>query len=111
MNIPTILVQQFTQLQPLVEELAKRVRDTLMRYCEDKGFAFTSRVKTLESLAEKIETGRFESWSRINDFFACTIIVPTLGEEQEVINFCRRTFEVVEPIAQRGQQPKAPDVF
>ncbi|NEQ78695.1 MAG: hypothetical protein F6K23_40335, partial [Okeania sp. SIO2C9] len=75
MIYPSILDRKYNQYQPFVKEVAKRVKEALLNFCDAKGYAFTSRIKTIESLAEKIETGRFEKWSDLDDLFACTIII------------------------------------
>jgi ppGpp synthetase/RelA/SpoT-type nucleotidyltranferase len=110
MKYPSILDRQYEQYRPLVEEVAKRVKSTLVNFCDHKGYAFTSRIKTIESLAEKIETGRFKKWSDLDDLFACTVIIPRLSQEQEVIDFCRHSFNVTKTL-KRGQAKKAPDIF
>lgn len=110
MKYPSILDRQYQQYLPLVEEVAKRVKSTLVNFCDKEGYAFTSRIKTIESLAEKIETGRFKKWSDLDDLFACTVIIPRLSQEQEVIDFCQKSFNVTKTL-KRGQAKKAPDVF
>ena len=110
MIYPSILDRKYQEYKPFVEEVAKRVKSTLINFCESKGYAFTSRIKSVESLAEKIETGRFKKWSDLDDLFACTVIVPTLSHEKEVIDFCKNTFER-KRMLKRGQNKKAPDTF
>ena len=110
MIYPSILDRKYNQYQPFVEEVAKRVKETLLNFCDTKGYAFTSRIKTIESLAEKIETGRFQKWSDLDDLFACTIIIPTLSHEKEVTQFCKSTFEIINTV-KRGQNKKSPDIF
>ena len=110
MIYPPILDRQYQQYHPLVEEVAKRVKSTMLNFCDYKGYALTSRIKTIESLAEKIETGRFKKWSELNDLFACTVIIPSLSQEQEVIEFCQNTFNV-KKIVKKGQNKKSPNTF
>lgn len=110
MIYPPILDRQYQQYHPLVEEVAKRVKSTMLNFCDNKRYALTSRIKTIESLAEKIETGRFKKWSELNDLFACTVIIPSLSQEQEVIEFCQNTFNI-KKIVKRGQNKKSPDTF
>lgn len=45
-----------------------------------KGWFFISRLKEQESYALKIETGRVDNPRRMEDFFACTIVVPTVSQ-------------------------------
>jgi ppGpp synthetase/RelA/SpoT-type nucleotidyltranferase len=110
MIYPSILDRKYKQYFPFVERASNIVKSTLINYCEVKGYAFTSRIKTVESLAEKIETGRFKEWANLDDLFACTVIVPTLSHEDEVIDFCKKTFDSRRTV-KRGQNKKAPDSF
>ena len=110
MIYPSILERKYNEYQPFTSEVAKRVKETLLNFCDRRGYAFTSRIKSIESLAEKIETGRFKQWSDLDDLFACTIIIPTLSHEQEVLGFCRNTFQIIR-IVKRGQNKKSPDTF
>ena len=110
MIYPSILDRKYNEYKPFVEEVAKRVKETLLNFCDNHGYAFTSRIKTIESLAEKIETGRFSKWSDLDDLFACTVIIPTLSHEDQSIEFCRNVFKVIET-KKRGRQQKSPDTF
>jgi len=110
MIYPSILDRQYEQYLPFVKEVAKRVRETMLNFCDSNGYALTSRIKTIESLAEKIETGRFKKWSELDDLFGCTVIIPNLSQEQQVIKFCQDTFQVAKTV-KRGQNKKSPDTF
>jgi ppGpp synthetase/RelA/SpoT-type nucleotidyltranferase len=110
MIYPSILDRQYEQYLPFVQEVAKRVRETMLNFCDTNGYALTSRIKTIESLAEKIETGRFKKWSELDDLFGCTVIIPNLSQEQQVIKFCQDTFQVAKTV-KRGQNKKSPDTF
>lgn len=87
-----------------------KVRQTLQNYCDDRNYAFVSRIKTLESLSEKIESGRYEKWSDVDDLLACTIVIPTLLDEDPVIDFLNRAFERMH-LRKRGSTQKAPETF
>ncbi len=110
MIYPSILERKYNEYYPFLKETAKQVKSILVNFCEVRGYAFSSRIKTIESLAEKIETGRFKSWSNLDDLFACTIIIPTLLHEKEVTKFCKEVFQI-ERTTKRGQNPKSPDTF
>jgi ppGpp synthetase/RelA/SpoT-type nucleotidyltranferase len=110
MIYPSILDRKYKEYRPFIEEVARRVKETLLNFCDSKGYPLTSRIKTIESLAEKIETGRFKRWSELDDLFACTVILPTLSHEEEVMNFCKSMFEIVST-TKRGQNKKSPDTF
>ncbi|MFO0889380.1 MAG: hypothetical protein U0790_09605 [Isosphaeraceae bacterium] len=110
MIIPSPVLQKFTLTRPYVSYIGDQVSSIVLKFCNDKGFAFSSREKTCESLAEKIETGRYRNWSDLDDLFACAIIIPTLVEESEVVEFLESVFET-SAIRKRGSARKDPSVF
>ncbi len=81
-----------------------------MALCEEGGYAYSGRVKDAASLSEKIETGRYRNWEEIDDLFACSIVIPTLDEEPEVIKRLHDAFTEVE-CKRRGDTQKDPSVF
>lgn len=109
MTLPQQLLQRYSEVEALVDEVASRAKPTLQAYCEQKGYAFIARKKTLRSVQEKIETGRFGSWSDIDDLFACSIIVPTLSHEEEVIKYCEKIFDLTRK--RRNETKKSPTEF
>ncbi len=76
------------------ERLAEEVCAKLEPEVSSKGWFFISRVKQLESFALKIETGRVDNPRRMEDFFACTIIVPTLLQVSVAEQFLENIYEV-----------------
>jgi ppGpp synthetase/RelA/SpoT-type nucleotidyltranferase len=101
---------KYVSVEQHLEFARSRVRDTLQAFCEPKGYALVSRVKTLSSVSEKIESGRFAKWSDLDDLIACAIVVPTLAHEAAVLEFLERAFVTVK-IKRRGSSKKAPEVF
>jgi hypothetical protein len=63
--------------------LADEVRDVLRPRVEEHHWFFLWRLKELESYALKIETGRVANPSQMDDFYACTIVVPTMVEIEQ----------------------------
>lgn len=57
-----------------------------------------------------METGRFSRWSEIDDFYGCTIVVPTLKEERGAVEFLQKGFQEVE-LKARGTSRKDPQIF
>lgn len=110
MIISPSIDQEFRRKYPYIELLSKIVREIIFKYCSTNGYAFTDRIKAIDSLSEKIETGRFLKLSDIDDFYALSIIIPNLNKETEVLNFLKETFNVV-VLKKRGGTKKAPDVF
>lgn len=110
MFVSTELRQRYDVALPHIEAVAREVRATLLTFCEEKGFAFLSRIKGLDLLAEKIECGRYSSWWDLDDLFACTVIIPTLNHEHDVEEFCKSVF-LLHSARRRGSPEKAFDVF
>lgn len=104
------LQEKYREDNPHFRILGNKVNDTLIRYCEKNHFAYIYRYKDLESVAEKVESGRYPSWNSIDDLFAAAIIIPNLNQENIVIDFLTDTFEL-DTIKRRGSTLKAPDVF
>ena len=105
-----MIENRFTLAGPYVTLLGKKVEETVFNFCMENKFAYLGRSKDLQSLAEKIESGRYSNWDELDDLFACTIIVPTLAAEEGVIEFLERVFSKTK-ITRRGEHDKAPDVF
>jgi ppGpp synthetase/RelA/SpoT-type nucleotidyltranferase len=110
MFVSTALRQRFEASSPHIEAVASEVRAILLTFCEQRGYAFQSRIKGLESLAEKIEGGRYSTWWDLDDLFACTVIIPTLNDEANVEEFCNSVF-LLHRARRRGSPEKPFDVF
>lgn len=110
MIVPPHIKRKFDYNEIYIEYIGKVVKDTLSNYCEENGFASIYRIKKIESLAEKLESGRFGKWSDIDDLFASAIIIPNLNYEDNAIKFLETVFFKVE-VKRRGSTLKAPEVF
>lgn len=110
MIIAKSLQQRYLEDKPHIHKIGEKVNSTLRPFCEKNHFAYTGRYKELESLAEKIETGRYSSWDSIDDLFAATIIIENLNQESKVVNFLKTVFSSCF-IKQRGSTIKSPEVF
>jgi len=90
------LLRKSGLVAPYIKDAGDRVRDIVLSLCEESGFAYVGRFKAPDSLAEKIETGRFRAWSDLDDLFACSIVIPTLGSEGAVLSFLESRFLLIE---------------
>jgi ppGpp synthetase/RelA/SpoT-type nucleotidyltranferase len=108
--IPREIRQKYSEDEAHLQIVAQRVRDTLQAFCIKEGFVFDGRAKTVESLAEKIETGRFQSWTELDDLYGCTVAVPLPSDEDTVVEHLTSTFATV-AIKKRLTSRKAPEVF
>jgi len=86
------------------------VESVVFKFCKGQGFAYSSRLKTQESLAEKVDTGRYAKWSDLDDLFGCIIVIPTLNEEPDVLEFLRTAF-ATRIVRTRGAVKKPPEQF
>ncbi|MGH7962222.1 MAG: hypothetical protein ACRERD_10425 [Candidatus Binatia bacterium] len=60
--------------------VAVQVKELLQPKVEAQDWFFIGRLKGLESFALKIETGRVDNPSALEDFFACTVVVHRLDQ-------------------------------
>lgn len=77
MKIAKGIRDAFDQERPNFQRLADEVIPKLQWITNEKGWFLRHRIKELESFALKLETGRVKDPRRLEDFFACTVIVPT----------------------------------
>lgn len=108
--IPAAISRKHDATVLIAEAVERDAKAAILAFCESRGYPYLGRIKTSESIAEKIETGRFAAWSDINDIFACTIVVPTLLHEESVLDFLKQTFAEVE-VKRRGSSKKSPNEF
>lgn len=90
--------------------ISNRLKETIFPYCEKHGYAYKQRTKSLESLFEKIESGRHKSANDIDDLVASTIIIATLNLEDQVLDYLKSVF-IIEDIRKRNSTKKSPDTF
>jgi ppGpp synthetase/RelA/SpoT-type nucleotidyltranferase len=86
----------YASLQPKLIELERQVREIVGTFVAANNFLLSSRIKTLESIVDKIETGRFKSLSAFDDLVAFTIIIDTRSQHAEVLAYLKKTFLVQE---------------
>jgi ppGpp synthetase/RelA/SpoT-type nucleotidyltranferase len=110
MIVPSAIARKHANVKPYVALVEGAVKDVLRAYADGEGFAFLGRLKGTESLAEKIETGRYASWKLLDDLYGCCLIVPTLGDEPRALEFLRERFKC-ETVKNRGATQKDPAIF
>lgn len=101
---------KYNLFRPYFEFIQDLLDQTLMNYSKKNLFAYTSRIKEINSISEKIETGRYSSWTDIDDFIGCVIIVPNLSYEHEVLKFLEQAFVKID-IRKKGSTFKNYDTF
>jgi hypothetical protein len=95
-GVPQAVATAFQAAETTVVALESHVKGTLASFAEQRDYLFRSRRKKVESLAEKLESGRYAAWSDLDDLFACTIVVPTASHEDGVIEFLDAVFDPVD---------------
>ena len=95
MKIAKAIRDAYFENEPHYKRLSTEIRQLIKRRVEEKGWFYYARVKGLESFALKVETGRVSKPSRMEDFFACTIVVPTIEEIKDAESFTRSQFDVI----------------
>ncbi len=90
--------------------LRQLVRERLEPFCEENHFGFDDRIKSLDSFAEKLETGRVQGWNGVDDFYAATVVVPSLRDEATALVALRERFQEVK-VSSRASTRTPPDVF
>ncbi|MBW3198132.1 hypothetical protein [Marinobacter nauticus] len=92
--IPAKLRNKYIESKTFLEMIKRSVNEIARPFCEENDFLFSDRIKTEESICEKIQTGRFKSWSDLDDLYACTIIINTPRQEQLVLDFLDQKFDL-----------------
>lgn len=110
MIVPRRVAHEYDKSYLYIRELSARVKESVSKFCEENGFLFEGRIKSVESISEKIETGRFPQWAFLDDLYACTIIIPLNSDEPKVLEFLQRTF-TQKKLIKRGNVSKSPDSF
>ena len=94
-----MLMQQYRELVPTLEQLAKNAYDLLRRALREQGIyvtAFEYRVKTEHSLAGKLERkgAKYKSISDITDLVGLRVITFYTDEVDKVAVIAKRVFDI-----------------
>jgi hypothetical protein len=107
---PQTIRERYERDESALRSLDSYVNTTLRPWCSGRGYVLEHRVKSVGSVGEKLETGRFGRWSELDDLVAFTIVVPTASHESTVLAKLRAVFEEI-GVRGRGTAQKAPEVF
>ena len=111
MKVPQSVGDMNDQRRPLLEKLSGDV-DNLVRGHIPREWHFISRVKSRESFALKVETGRFPKPEEMEDLFACTVVVRNVAEVSQAEAIITSLFEMSERRPPTGGNKRArPDTF
>jgi ppGpp synthetase/RelA/SpoT-type nucleotidyltranferase len=111
MKVPQSVGDIYDQRRPLLEKLGGDV-EKLVRGHIPREWHFISRVKSRESFALKVETGRFPKLEAMEDLFACTVVVRNVAEVSQAETIIASLFEISERRPPTGGNRRArPDTF
>lgn len=84
MKVVNSISKLYNDQYALIEQLQKAVDKTIESIKSNK-WHYDSRIKSLESFALKLETGRYSDPSQLEDFFACMLVVENANEIKNAI--------------------------
>jgi ppGpp synthetase/RelA/SpoT-type nucleotidyltranferase len=111
MKVPQSVGDLYDQRKPLLDKLGVDV-ESLVRGHIPREWHFISRVKSRESFALKVETGRFPKPEAMEDLFACTVVVRNVAEVSHAEAIITSLFDVLERRPPTGGNSRArPETF
>lgn len=110
MIVPKDILQKYNYLLPHLRLVKEVIDNTLINFSFNNHYAYLSRIKTVESTAEKIESGRYKDWDSLDDLVGAIIIIPHLKLESDVLDFLQKSFNPI-ILKKRGSTFKSPEVF
>ena len=75
--IPSQLSSTYTTLAHEMQAFKERVDPILKAYAEEQEGQYSSRVKTVDSIFDKVVLGNYQRLADIEDIFAATIVLPS----------------------------------
>lgn len=103
MKIPHSVRALYAEQLPINERLRAKVDKTLRAIAAPRRWYYESRIKTEDSFALKLESGRVRDPRAAEDFFACTLVVQNLSAIEQAEQKIRDLFQIVE------RRPRAAD--
>ena len=95
MKIPASIRNLYNSQRPLFERLERNVTLKIKGRIPDN-WHYDKRIKTLDSYSLKLESGRFHYPEKLEDFFACTIVVPNKAAVGRAERLIRGLFQLKE---------------
>lgn len=93
MKIVNSISKIYFEQRPLAEKLQQQVDNTVRANKKDT-WHYYSRIKSEESFALKLETGRVKTPSKLEDFYACTLVVENINEIKKGVEFIESLFDI-----------------
>jgi hypothetical protein len=80
--------------QLAINNSLKKIVDDTLEGAKHGRWHYESRTKELESFAVKLESGRVDDPFHLEDFLACTLVVPNASQIDEAIKLVRKFFSI-----------------
>ncbi|WP_426030539.1 hypothetical protein [Caulobacter sp. DWP3-1-3b2] len=93
MKVQASIRALYDQQKPVAEALKVQVDGTLEAF-KPRRWHFESRIKELKSFTIKVETGRVKKPEALEDFLACTVVVPNSASINEAVRWIEERFEI-----------------
>ena len=94
MKIPLSIRRDYDEQLDKIIRLQKFVDDSI-RAAKKPNWHYESRIKSKESFALKIETGRFPDPKELEDFFACMLVVENSKSLVEAEDMIKSKFDFI----------------
>lgn len=93
-------------------KIIKKLADGKIPSLINNTWHYDGRIKTLESFAQKVETGRFSKEEIFEDMFACRIVVDNINEVNKLKEIIKKTFKciITKPMTNKSTHKK-PEEF
>lgn len=101
MKVPLSIRSKYEQHEKDCRGLQQHV-DRQIEAIREPSWHYVGRIKTLESFAQKLETGRFTIAQALEDVFACTLVVERADRISEAERRLNKRFDI------RARKPEHP---
>lgn len=108
---PQAVARWYAHKERALQDLRKYVDEALLPFSGRNNYTYSSRIKPLSSVSEKLETGEYTDVSQINDLLGCYIVVPTMTHEEKVRKHLARVFSAPFRVKERATSLRSPQVF
>ena len=92
MKISAQVQSIYYELESVAKELELSINNHLQELCNNNQWLYIHRVKSIESFAQKLETGRYSGIEKIDDIFACTIVVQNIETIEKAAKIVKEQF-------------------
>ncbi|MFC1591242.1 hypothetical protein ACFL43_01830 [Thermodesulfobacteriota bacterium] len=96
MKIPLSVRNIYSEQKTNYEQLKGIVDELIKGRIKKDNWHYQSRIKSIESFALKVETGRVSNPSRMEDYFACMLVVENIFAIEEAEKIILQTFDLKE---------------